>query len=93
MQQMFEQCTQMMGGMMGSGMMGGMMGGMMMPMFVGMVFVIALVAAGIVLLVRLLRNRTSSNEQTAYTLLSERYARGEIGLEEYQERRSVLQGH
>lgn len=89
MQQMFEQCTQMMGGMMGPGM----MGGMMMPMFVGMVFVIALVAAGIVLLVRLLRNRTSSNEQTAYTLLAERYARGEIGLEEYQERRSVLRGH
>ncbi len=89
MQQMFEQCTQMMGGMMGPGM----MGGMMMPMFVGMVFVIALVAAGIVLLVRLLRNRTNSNEQTAYTLLAERYARGEIGLEEYQERRSVLRGH
>ncbi len=93
MQQMFEQCTQMMSGMMGPGMMGGMMGGMMMPMFVGMVFFFALVVVGIMLLVRLLRNRTSNNKQTAYTLLAERYARGEIGLEEYQERRSVLRGH
>ncbi len=89
MQQMVEQCNQMMSGMMGPGM----MGGMMLPMFVGMLVVVALVVVGIMLLVRLLQSRMRNNEQTAYTLLAERYARGEIGLEEYQERRSVLHGH
>ncbi len=89
MRQMVEQCNQIMSGMMGPGM----MGGMMMPMFVGTLFVSALVVVGIMLLVRLLQSRTSNNKQTAYTLLTERYARGEIGLEEYQERRSVLQGY
>ena len=93
MQQMFEQCNQMMSGMMGPGMMSGMMGGMMLRMFVGMLVVIALVIVGSMFLVRLLQSWTRHNEQSAYTLLAERYARGEIGLEEYRERRSVLQGH
>ncbi|MDP9312927.1 MAG: hypothetical protein M3R24_18905 [Chloroflexota bacterium] len=93
MQQMFEQCKQMLNGMMGSsGIMNGMTGGMLLPTLVN-IFVIALVVVSIMLLVRLLQNRTSNNEQTAYTLLAERFARGDIGLEEDQERRSVLQGH
>lgn len=83
----------MLNGMMGSsGIMNGMTGGMLLPTLVN-IFVIALVVVSIMLLVRLLQNRTSNNEQTAYTLLAERFACGDIGLEEDQERRSVLQGH
>ena len=93
MQQMVEQCNQMINRMMGAGMMHGMMGGMLLPMLIGMLVIVALVVGGIMLLVRLLQSRTSNNQQAAYRLLAERYARGDIGLEEYQERRGVLQGH
>ena len=89
---MIEQCMEMMNsmmqGMMGGGMMnGGMMGGMMLMMILFWILVIA----GIVLLVRLLWNRTPDDTTNAIHILQERFARGEIGLEEYQERRSVLQ--
>ncbi len=90
MQQMIEQCSQMMSTMMNGGMMGGMMDGMMLPMLIGPLLFIALIAVGVMLLVRLMRNRTNGTSQTPHTILAERFARGEIGLEEYQERRSVL---
>ncbi len=106
-EQMIEQCTEMMrhmgdhmtdGHMMGSGMMehmmgGGMMGGgMMWPMMLGMLLFWTLVVAGIVLLVRLLWNRMDGGKTDPLSILQERFARGEIDIEEYQERRSVLQG-
>lgn len=89
---MIEQCMEMMNsmmqGMMGGGMMnGGMMGGMMLMMVLFWILVIA----GIVLLVRLLWNRTPGDTPNGLYILQERFARGEIDLEEYQERRSVLQ--
>jgi putative membrane protein len=45
----------------------------------------------IALLVRVLRNRPARMEPSAaLTILEERYARGEIGRDEFLERRSVL---
>ncbi len=92
---MIEQCTEMMrnmGGMMGGGMMGGnMMGGMMWSMMLGTILILILVIVGVVLLVRLLWNRVDGGKTDALNILQERFARGEINLEEYQERRSVLQ--
>lgn len=85
MQQMIEQCSQMMNGMMGNG--------MMMSMLLSTLLIIALVVAGVVLLVRFLQNRTTGNDQTPEAILAERFARGEIGFEEYQERRGVLQSY
>ena len=103
MEQMVEQCTGMMramGGMMNGGMMngmmdgmmnGGMMNGMMGGMMLGTVVFIALLVVGAVLLVRFIGNRTDSGQGDALRILRERFARGEIDREEYQERRSTLQ--
>ena len=77
--------------MMGGNMMGGMMGGMMWPMLLGMLLLWTLAIVGIVLLVRILWTRTGGGKDDALGMLQERYARGEIDREEYQERRSVLQ--
>ncbi len=93
MEQMIEQCIGMMQMMGGRGMMsGGMMGmpGMMGGMLLGAVVVAALLIAGVVSLIRRLGSRASNSVSAANAILEERYARGEIGLEEYQERRSVL---
>ncbi len=84
-----DQCVEMMRTMSG---MGGMMGGMMWwPMLLGMLLFWTLVIVGIVLLVRLLWNRVDGRTTDALSILQERFARGEISPEEYQERRSVLQ--
>ena len=99
MEQMIEQCTGMMrdmggmmnGGMMNGGMMNGMMGGMMGGMMLGTLLLIALLVAGIVLLARFLSNRGDHGQVDALRILRERFARGEIGTEEYQERLSTLQ--
>jgi putative membrane protein len=97
MQQMFEQCMAMMGSMMGSGMMSGMMGGGMMGTTLWLVlgatlFLIALVVAGGVLLLQVLSHRTNTVRQHPLQLLQERFARGELDAEEYQQRLSILQG-
>jgi putative membrane protein len=93
MQQMFEQCMAMMGSMMGSGMMGsGMMGTMLWLVVGGTLFLIALVVAGAVLLLRALSHRMNTTQQQPLRLLQERFARGELDAEEYQQRLSVLQG-
>ncbi len=77
---------------MNNGMMmgGGMMGGMLGMMLVGTFLVLALVMAGVVLLVRVFRTHAGAAEHTPLTLLQERFARGELDIEEYQERRSIL---
>ncbi len=80
----------MMNGMMG-GMMNGMMGGMMWPMMVGMLLLWTLLIVGVVLLVRLMWRRGQGRTGSPLRLLQDRYARGEIDGEEYQERSSVLQ--
>ena len=87
MQQMFAQCMAMMGGMMG----GGMMGTMLWLVLGGTLFLTALVVAAAVLLLRALSNRTTVRQQPL-RLLQERFARGELDAEEYQQRLSVLQG-
>jgi putative membrane protein len=93
MQQMFEQCMAMMGSMMGGGMMGsGMMGTMLWLVLGGTLFLIALVVAAAVLLLRALSHRTNTVRQQPLWLLQERFARGEVDAEEYQQRLSVLQG-
>jgi putative membrane protein len=93
MQQMFEQCMAMMGSMMGSGMMGsGMMGTMLWLVLGGTLFLIALVVAGAVLLLRALSHRMNTTQQQPLRLLQERFARGELDAEEYQQRLDVLQG-
>ncbi|MDP9313417.1 MAG: SHOCT domain-containing protein [Chloroflexota bacterium] len=79
MQQMLDQCAHMMGGMMNNGM-----------MLVGTPIVLALVIGGTVLLVRLFRTRSGTRERTPLTILQERFARGELDIAEYQERRSML---
>jgi len=89
MQQMFEQCMSMMSGMMG----GGMMGSMIWPMLGGTLLFITLIIAGGVLLLRALQNRTNTLHQQPLEILQERFARGEVDLEEYQQRLSVLQGN
>ncbi len=94
-----EQCTEMMGGMMGNmmsgmmggNMMGGMMGGMMGPMMLGMLLFWTLVIVALVLLVRLLWGRRPGSTSEAVTILQERFARGEMDREEYQERLGTLQ--
>jgi putative membrane protein len=89
MQQMFEQCM----AMMGSGMMsGGMMGTMLWLVVGGTLFLIALVVAGAVLLLRALSHRMNTTQQQPLRLLQERFARGELDAEEYQQRLDVLQG-
>ena len=83
---MVEQCAemmQMMGGMMGGGMMG--------PMLLGWLLAWLVVIVGIGLLVRLLWGRTNSSPSSPRAILQERFARGELDAEEYQERLSFLQ--
>jgi putative membrane protein len=87
MQQMFEQCMAMLGGMMGSGM----MGTMLWLVLGGALFLIALVVAGVVLLLRALSHRMNTTQQQPLRLLQERFARGELDVEEYQQHLSVLQ--
>jgi putative membrane protein len=92
MQQMFEQCMNMMnmmGGMMG----GGMMGTMLWLVLGGTLLLIALVVAAAVLLLRAFSNRTNTVRQQSLRLLQERFARGEVDAEEYQQRLNVLQGN
>jgi uncharacterized membrane protein len=84
MQQMVEQCMQMMGGMMG--------GGMMWPMVSSTFLLIALGGAGGVLLWRVLQHRTTARQQPL-EILQERLARGELDPEEYQHRLSLLHGN
>ena len=98
MEQMIEQCTQMMklsGTGMMNGMMGstGMMGGMMSTMAFGMLLGVALLIIGIMLLLRWLTTRNGNRTGDALAILQERFARGDIGVEEYQERRSILLNH
>jgi putative membrane protein len=81
-----EQCTEMMRTM------GGMMGRMIWPIWLGILLFWTLVIIGIVLLVRLLWLRIGGGEMDALRILQERFARGEINREEYEEPRSVLQG-
>jgi putative membrane protein len=88
MQQMFEQCMAMMGSMMG----GGMMGTMLWLLLGGTLLLIALVVAAAVLLLRALSHRMNTTRQQPLRLLQERFARGELDAEEYQQRLSVLQG-
>ena len=92
MQHMIDQCAQIMGNMMHNGMMmgGGMMGGMMGMMLVGTLLVLALVIAGVMLLVRVFRTRAGAAGHTPLTILQERFARGELDIEEYQQRRNIL---
>jgi len=84
---MIEQCMQMMR-MMGGGMMGGSMMG---PMLLWILLLVALLGIGVVLLVRFLTTGTSG-AATAMQILQERFARGEIDREEYEQRRNILVG-
>jgi uncharacterized membrane protein len=85
---MIAQCMEMM-----RTMMGGMMGGTMMgPMFFWMLLIGGLVVIGLILLIRLLWTATSRTASNALQILQERFARGEIDREEYEERRKLLQG-
>lgn len=90
------------GSMMGMMGCGGMMGGGGMMLF-GILLALALFALAVLgiwaLIVWLLRNnRTaagtpgSGGRNRARELLDERYARGELGTEEYRERREILDG-
>jgi putative membrane protein len=63
--------------------------------WVGPIFMIvfwALVAAAVVFLIRYLvrQSRASSNDTTAITILKERYAKGEIDKEEFEQKRKDL---
>jgi putative membrane protein len=91
MQQMFAQCMNMMN-MMGGMMDGGMMGALLWPVLGGTLFLIALVVTGAVLLLRALSHRMNTTQQQPLRLLQERFARGELDAEEYQQRLDVLQG-
>jgi putative membrane protein len=70
----------------------GMGGWGMLVMTVGSVMFWALVIAGGVVLVRYLGARPSDRRLTPEQLLAERFARGEIGEDEYQRRLSILSG-
>lgn len=80
---MIEQCMNMMGG--------GMMGGMMLPMLLGMLLVGVLIVAGLVFLIRHFSSGGAGTDSKALNILQERYARGELDNEDYQERRRVLE--
>jgi len=88
MQQMIDQCVQMMGGMMGNGMMMG--GGMMGMLLGGTLLLVAVIGMGVGLARRVVQTQAGARQPIPLTLLQERFARGEIGVEEYQQRRSVL---
>ncbi len=78
-------------GMMGSGMMGGFSWWWFMPIF--FILFWGLVILGIVALVRNLsgsRGADSSRVDSALEVLKKRYARGEIGKEEYEEKKKDL---
>jgi uncharacterized membrane protein len=79
MQQIFEQCMVM-------------MGSMLWLVVGGALFLIALVVAGVVMLLRALFHRMNTTQQQPLRLLQERFASGELDVEEYQQRLSVLQG-
>jgi putative membrane protein len=67
-----------------------MMGGMMLPMFLGLLLVVSLVTLMIVLFVRGRKDGQSIMPCNSLTILQERFARGEIDVEEYQQRRGIL---
>lgn len=73
-----------------------MMGGMGLLMMLLWVLFLALVVAGIVVLVRALAGRSGGSDSggtsSALRILEERYARGEIDLDEFEERRRTLRG-
>ncbi len=73
-----------------NGMMGTMMGGMMWMMMLGVLVLVLLLIAGIVVVVRLLAGRTGRGTGEATRILDERYARGEIDREDYEERRDII---
>lgn len=80
-------------GMMGHGMMGGYSGMWLMPIF--WILIIGLVIWAIVALVRGLSqpsgsNSSSTRPDSALEILKSRYAKGEIGKEEYDEKRKDL---
>ncbi len=99
MDKMIQHCTAMMQGMMNGGMMGTMMGGgmmngmmgtMMWAMLVGFLLLAVLIILGGILLVRIVGSGTAGSKSEPLRILQERFARGEIDREEYQERLSVL---
>lgn len=72
--------------------MSGMMdGGMMGIMMLGTLLFWTLVIVGVIWLARLLWQRTNNEQVVAVKILQERFARGEIDVEEYHQRHSVLQ--
>ncbi len=75
-----------------NGMMNGsLMGGMMLTMALGTLLMVVLVVVGIVALVRTTGVGTWVGRDDPVRILQERFARGEIDHEEYQERRATLQ--
>ncbi len=62
------------------------------PMVVGMVLFWTLIGVAIWALVRTVNAPRSGSHQSAEEILAERFARGEISAEEFQERRRVLGG-
>lgn len=86
---MIEQCMQMMRGMLNMDMMmgGGMMGGMLLG---GTLLLVAVVGMGVAFTRRVFRTSASTVQHTPLTILQERLARGEIGVEDYQQRRSLV---
>ncbi len=56
----------------------------------GMLLFWTLIIVGIVLLVRFIWDRTNGRTTDALSILQERFARGEINREEYEERRRAL---
>lgn len=73
-------------------------GGWMMaiPMLVSALLFVALVVAGLWLLVRAISGRSAlpsgPRGSSARTILEERFARGEIDRDEFEERRRILEG-
>jgi len=76
---MIEQCMQMMRGMLNMDMMLG-----------GTLLLVAVVGTGVAFTRRVYRPPASTVQHTPLTILHERLARGEIGVEEYKQRRSLL---
>lgn len=60
-------------------------------MGLGMLLFFALIVVGIVLLLRPAASETRREHDRALEILNERFARGEIDREEYEERRRVLE--
>lgn len=72
--------------------MDGMMAGMGIMWLVGLAILVALIAAGVYIGVRAARPPLGRGDRSARALLEERLASGEIDVEEYYERESVLRG-